>query len=349
MIPRKLVENVFSRFWLLLIPVIAAPAIVFALIKNTPQYTSVATVWVSKPANNIDPGSFARSTGVFQNPADGQVQVFKDLLSTKSFRVDVASAAGISDPAAERTIAKDITVTAAGPNLVAIEGTAATAGVAHALAAAMISQYQARAAGASSRDASIAIDYYNNQLNIAQKDLDQRLADANAYLKDHPAVADAKTIDLNYQQLLGAVDLQTRIRDGLLSSLQDAQRAAASAPQGLESSFSVQDSPSMPASAVHVSLTKRIGYPLAALLLGVLISASFVYLRYRLDHSIRSAEDLQDLAVPLLGIVPNLRPSPSRLSRALTLGWLARRDRPGLARSIAASIAREPMGEGAAQ
>ena len=56
----------------------------------------------------------------------------------------------------------------------------------------------------------------------------------------------------------------------------------------------------------------RYGYPLAALGFGVFIAAAFVYLAYRLDHTVRSTEDLAGIPVRVLGTIPNIDSKSNR-------------------------------------
>jgi hypothetical protein len=262
----------------------------------------------------------------------------RDLLSTKSFRSAVAVQAGL-DARDTDVIASSAYVVSSGTNLISIVARRPDAASAQAIVAAIVSQYQARTTTESQRETSIAVDYYNTQIGIAQTELDTRKAAATAYANANPRAVAAPASDATYARLLDAVSSQTKIVDGLVASLQDAQRKAATAPQSLAATFNVQDPPSLPSAPLPVGLTKRVGYPFAALVFGMLISATYLYVRFRTDHAIRSTEDLVDLPVPVLGAIPVL-PSPRREAmRPATWLMRARRD---YARSVAASISVVP-------
>ncbi len=64
---RKLLEALFRRLWLLALPIVLAPAVVVALTTSTPQYQSIATVWVSQP-QNIDPTTFSGGSNPYLTP-----------------------------------------------------------------------------------------------------------------------------------------------------------------------------------------------------------------------------------------------------------------------------------------
>ncbi|MGH2634329.1 MAG: hypothetical protein ACRDG3_13040 [Tepidiformaceae bacterium] len=348
MIPRKLLEAIFRRLWLLVIPVVVTPLIVIALTHTTPQYQSVATIWVSQPSN-IGPSALGQAANPYLSAADAQTQVLHDLLTTKAFRADVAKSAGLpAGSAATTLVGQYVQVSSAGSNLIGIVATGPDPQLLQAVVNGVISEYQARSADESQRQTSIAVQYYTNQIDLANKELDTRRATLSAYTAAHPSVTDPKTSDLQYTQLVGAVDAQSQVVDGLTTALQDAQLRAASAPQSLEASFSVQDPANLPHTPEPVSMTKRFGYPIAALLFGILIAAAYVYVTYRTDHAIRSSEDLLGLAVPLLGVIPDLPPLHTRgFGRFAPWVWIPTAGRREYARAVAASISTVPAPEGA--
>ena len=346
MIPRKLLEAAFRRWWLLVVPVILTPLLVLALTRATPQYQSVATVWVSQPSN-IASTAIGRSTNPFQTVADAQAQAMRDLLNTKAFRESVATAAGLPGPVGADVVERSVGIGTAGANLLEISAAGSDARAVQSIVNAVISEYQARATTESERQTSISIQYYNNQVAVARTDLDTRITAVNSYLRDHPLASDPKSGDLTYQRLVGAADSQTKVVDGLLALLQEAQRTAASAPQSLEAIFSVQDHASLPTAPQPVSLSKRVGYPAAGLLFGILIAATYLYVVYRTDHTIRGMEDVYALNVPLLGYVPDLQAaSRGRTILLGPVGWLAQRRHRDYARQVAASIAPIAVQEG---
>lgn len=348
MIPRKLLEAVFRRLWLLVIPVVVTPLIVLGLTTTTPKYQSVATVWVSQPSN-IGPSALGQAANPYITAAGAQAQVLSDLLTTKSFRADVAKAAGLPAGTASTTlVGREVQVSTAGANLIAVVATGPDPQLLQGLVNGVISQYQARSADESQRQTAIAVQYYTNQIDLANKELDTRRAALAAYTTAHPTASNPQTPDIQYTQLVTAVDAQQQVVDGLTTSLQDAQLKAASAPQSLEASFSVQDPANLPSTPEPVSLTKRVGYPIAALIFGMLISIVYVYITYRTDHAIRSSEDLLGLEVPLLGVIPDLPPLHSRgLGRFAPWVWIPTASRREYARAVAASISAVPAHEGA--
>ncbi len=343
MIQRKLIETFCRRAWILAIPVILAPAFVLVLVKHPAVYESSATVWVTRlEALDTRPAE----TNPASNAAKTQVQVLTDLLATASFRDAVATEAGlvpaIASPeivrAAGDSAGRAITLAAPGPNLVSVAVRADTAVKAQAIAAAFISQYQARAAADGDRELAVVVDYFQKQVGLAQEELAKNRAELATYLKAHPGVEKTGT-DTDYQLLGARVDAQGKAVDRLVQSLQDAQRTAAAGATGRASVFTVQDAPNLPSGSLPIPAAKTYGYPAAAAFLGLAIAAAYLYLSYRADHAIRSREDLLALDVPVLGYVPDLK-MPA-LHRYSPLRWVAP-SRRNYARKVAASISPLP-------
>ena len=126
--------------------------------------------------------------------------------------------------------------------------------------------------------------------------------------------------------------------EGLRQSLQDAYLLSATSDLGQEARFSVQDFPSLPAAPILQSKTEEYGLPAAAMLMGALISASYLYITYRMDHTIRSSEDLAGIGVPVLSHVPQVSPYDN-----WPLHLRLKRRQRDFARRLAVAIALGPL------
>ena len=108
MIPRKLVETAFRLGWLLFLPPLVVPVLVFLLVHPTKEFEGEVTAWVAEP-QGIDTSSFNQlGNDPESTPAKRQVKVFEDWLSTRSFREAVALQAGLykeGAPDAEKSAA----------------------------------------------------------------------------------------------------------------------------------------------------------------------------------------------------------------------------------------------------
>lgn len=345
MISGKLIETIFRRLWVLALPLILVPILVVLLTAKPAVYVSRATVWVTNPIGNSRPTLGQPNS--YLSPAQNQVQVLNDLLGTESFRAAVAISAGLvreTSPAKDIRAATEkmaIVVDAPGANVVGISASRAeSAAEAQAIVAGVIKTYELRSVAEGQRGAEVTAQYYTQQLVVAQQTLNQRKEALTAYLRANPKAADSSSsasLDINYRALVAQVDQQTGVVDGLTQSLQDVGLRVASAPENQRASFNVQDSASLPESPLAVSITKRLGLPIAGLFFGLLISCAYAFIKFRTDHTIRTSADLADVAVPLLGSVPDLR-AAGVWSQYLPIGWIFTLRNRDFARRTAASI-----------
>jgi capsular polysaccharide biosynthesis protein len=347
MIPRKLSEIFFSQLWLLLIPIAVTPLLVAAALRDEPTFESRAAVWVG--STSIGSSVFGEGSP-YNSRAQNQAQVVNDLLATDSFRSKVATSAGLVDATEDdrtRTrVGRDMTVWAGtvGLNVVTITARSSSADDAAAIVQATVDQYLDRATEEAQRRADVAEEYYSQQLGIAEAELFARDQALQTYLAEHPDAQDPTSpaaLDLDHRVLRDRVESQRIIVEELRAALQSTARELASAPQSQEAAFAIQDAPIVPDAPLPVSISSRIGLPAAGLILGIIASLTYFLVRYRTDHSIRSEEDLQGLAVPLLGAVTEVHP-PGLLWRLSPAAVFRRRYWLTFAQRSAASI---PMRE----
>lgn len=344
MIPAKLVETVFQKYWALLLPIILVPLLALALTRSGETYRSTAVVWVSQPVAG-ESLSLGHSNP-YITPAQNQAQVINDLLSTETFRVDVLNSSGLippgTDPRIVRRAAGTLLVYAgtSGTNLVTVVAETGSADGAQALVSAVLSEYEERATAAFETSSVLTVGYYNQQLAIATQELTLRQEALANYVAENPEALDpssSASLSLDYQTLADRADSQSRLVESLNETIQAINLRSASAPEAQTASFSIQDPASLPDAPLPSSLAKTYGLPFAALVFGTLIGCAYLYFAYRTDHTIRGAADLEALAVPLLGSVPDLRAGPGVLSRT-PIGWALTLFRRDFARKTAASI-----------
>ena len=311
----------------------------FALILNE----SNATAWAARSETDLA----GRSLDAANTPAKAQSLLLGDLLATETFRESVAIEAGLvrtgaaqgDREAAASVVGKRALVTALGPNLVGIKASAETPQVAQAIAQAILTQYELRSRGDKTRELQTVVDYFETQQALAQAELAGTRAEMVVYLTARPGV-DKTLLDADYNILASRAEAQTKTLDRLTASLQDArlQAAAGGASSRGTATFSIQDRANLPAAPLGVPASKRLGYPLAAAFLGLLIGAAYIYLAFRADHTIRSRDDVLAFGLPVLGYIPDLQPREARLLHGYTPLRLMSAFRRDYARQVAASI-----------
>ena len=198
MIPIKLVETIFLKYWALLIPALLVPLLVIGLTHESEKYQSTATIWVSQPV--AGESAAIGHTNNWVTPAQNQAQVLNDLFSTEAFRVEMLRAAGLVDSSMTEKDAKSaaarvsIWASSSGANLVHITSTAAAPETAKKLVDAAIDQYLVRATTEFQRDAELSTTYYTQQLAVANQELATRQAALASYLASHPRAANRAAV-----------------------------------------------------------------------------------------------------------------------------------------------------------
>ena len=334
---------------LLLIPVVLAPVLLFVLWRPAPSYQSTATIWVSNPSA-IEATTAAADDK--DTPAQVHLQVLNDLLLTRSFRDEVAEAAGMVDGAAVRSLPPDradatwraaaeqvatsVSASADGVNLLTVRGKRGTPEEARKLVEATVAKLRARLEQEESRVSKVTGAYFEQQLAVAREELQRRQAAFTAYVEQRPNPNQAALNDVTYNSLLSKVRVQEDLITTLQNQSQKASFEAASSSQNLAARFNIVDAPSLPALRLGPTTAERGAYALAAGLLGGFVALAYLYLVFRTDHTIRSSEDLQGLPVPLLGYLPNVS----------TPWYRRRRGQPEVsARRLAAAIVGGRAGE----
>lgn len=356
LVPRKLVEAGFRNLWVLLLPILVVPVIVTFLTRETTVYNSGATIWTQQ-TEGVDAGPLTASTNPYITPAENQVKVLYDLLTTQTFRTDIALAAGLVSTtssqddlqAASDYVGQSVTVAALGTNLIGLRVATPVADDSYKIANAFIQEFQRRALEENVRLAQVKIGYYDEQITAASAELDKRRDSLNVYVAANPKVADPDltVYDAQFESLKASVDTQTILVQGLISKRFDAELSVKSAETSQAATFQVQDAPRLATEPQASSMTKRFALPIAGMLFGAFISAAYLYMVYRLDQTIRTSEDLVDAGVPLLGYVPEIQKGAGAgLWQYTPLGWLMKQRQRGYARKVAASIASIPVHEG---
>jgi capsular polysaccharide biosynthesis protein len=351
MIPRKLAETICRRFWLLLLPIAAVPLLALVVARPQPEYQSQALIWVTSPING---NPLLGTYNPYLSPAQNQVNGLNDLLTSETFRTRVALDAGIAEQEEgekpKERYPFSITSFPKGTNIMAVVGRAQSPDEAQDLVTATLVRFGEAAQEQAEREAGLGEEYYRQQLAVAERDLEARRADVNAYLAENPAAANpgsAAALNIDFQTLQREVERQAQTVSDLERSLQTVEFRRVSAPQSQEVSFIIQDEPSLPDAALPTSLTSRLAMPAAGLFLGLLISVSYVYALFRTDHSLVSNEDVTALGAPVLAEIPDLQPL-SHLAGVPALGWLIQRRYRHFARRTASYISAEGHGGKAA-
>lgn len=311
----KLLEAFFRHAVLILLPIVVIPLdVAAAMLSTPPQYEAQAGMWVEQATY------LSYSTDDINRylpPALNQRSRLAELMQTRSFLSEVAEKAGLPGNDVEQLrqiFARDFEVFASGDHLLNLRFRSEDRDVAVAVLNTMVASFKARAAADRYGQAQVAITFYQSRLTDAEGELAAARNGLAKYLADNPAVAAALTrvgsdparFDPQFAEAQRRVDASQRDADAARGSLERAELDVAAGVQGLELGFRIVD-PVLASATPSRQLRKLLIYPIVALLLGLVLSASLLLLFALSDHSVRSLADLGPDVV-ILGVLPHLRP-----------------------------------------
>lgn len=316
----RLLEAFFRHAVLIVLPIVVIPLDVAAAIFSTPpQYEAQAGMWVEQATY------LSYSTDDINRylpPAMNQKNRLVELMQTRSFLSEIAKGTALApmllDPNGDEELrqlfARDFEVVASGDHLLTLRFRAEHRDDAVAVLSTMVGEFKERASSDRYAQAQVAITFYQGRLTEAETELIASRNSLAAFLVANPAVAtalatpgsDPARVNPRYAEVQRRVDVAQRDDDAARASLERAELDVAAGVQGLELGFRIVD-PVEASATPSRQIRKILIFPIAALLLGLLLSASLLLLFALSDRSIRSLADLGPDVV-ILGVLPNLRP-----------------------------------------
>jgi hypothetical protein len=305
----------FSRHRILLIaPLIISVVMAGWYVTTRPKvYASSTTMWFDTQVPSASSIDTPLTNG---GTPSGQAQsVLIELLNTRDFRIKVGhrgplasyyarpgTSARAVDDQVDGALQHAVTSTVVGPQVlgIALKGPAPL--VAANTLQAVVDQFTDELNAARNSRGSEALTYYQSSLVVASHDLTAAENAVTNYQVTHPPVPAGATPDPVLSRLSQtALAAQARYTDvqNNLSTLNLQQKVNGAATSH------VIDRPT--ASLAPVSSKKKMVFAgVAALLLGGLISLGVLALLTAADTRARSAEDLEDLGLPVVGEIGQL-------------------------------------------
>jgi hypothetical protein len=316
----RLLEAFFRHIFLIVLPLIVVPIDVAAFVLSTPaQYEATAGMWVEQ-ATYLSYST--DDVNRYLSPSQNQKNRLLELMATKSFVGDVASRTKLApmvsapdgDEQLRQLFARDFEVIATGDHLLSLHFRAEDRDLAVAVLDAMVAVFKNRAASDRYGQAQVAITFYQSRLTETESELASSRAALAKYLAENPSVAatvsrvgiQVASVDAQFGEAQRRVEASQRDADNARASLDRAELDVAAGVQGLEFGFRLVD-PVEASATPSRQLKKVLIYPIIALIVGVVLSASLLLLFALSDHSIRSLADFAPDTV-ILGVLPRLRP-----------------------------------------
>ncbi len=317
----KILEAFFRHWVLILLPLLVIPLDVAAWVFSTPpQYEAQAGVWVERPTYLSYSGEELTR---YLPPATVQRNRLLELMRTRSFLSAVVSGSPLQslldapDGAAEldQIFARDFDVIQNGDHLLVIRFRAEDSRVALATVKAVVDEFRARASQDRLTQAQLAISFYQARLNDSEGALSQARVELSKYLSANPKIAvtlaqngsEVARLDPQFAELQRRLDAVQRDADSARGSLQAAQLDISAGKQSDALGFRVVDTAGVSASPSR-QLRKLLVYPIAGIVVAMVLCGSLLLLFALSDHSVRSLADLAPDAV-ILGVMPRLKPA----------------------------------------
>jgi len=314
----RVLEAFFRHALLIVLPIIVIPLVVAAALYSTPpQYEAQAGMWVEQATYLTHSDDVNR----YLSPAVNQKNRLLELMQTRTFLFGVAGKTSMMDLTTAQNgfeqisaiFARDFDVTAGGEHLLVLRFRSEDRDTALQVVTTIVEMFKSRYAADRYGQAQVAITFYQSRLTEAEAQLVSARSDLAKYLTANPSVAaslttsglDAARVNPGFAEAQRQVDIAQRGADSARDSLERAKLDVSAGAESLDLGFRLTDPPQASTTPSR-QLKKLLIYPIAAVVLAVVLSASLLTLFALSDHSVRSLADVGPDAV-ILGVLPHLR------------------------------------------
>jgi hypothetical protein len=328
-----LVDNLFRRLPLFLLPIIVMVLIGGVLAqRSSAEYSSRATLDAS---NNplLDEIDVRGSDPIFrQTNAESTASFINEQLRTDVFATAIAEAAGLGDAIDAGLIGTDtirghVSSQPNGDSIIVVRATWSDPTTAQLLVEGTIDSYRDYVISTVASDSLAAEEFYTVLQQRAQSQLDLAEAELNGYVDALPELAEGEerstNENLTIERLSNAVDRAETSVDDATREIETAQLQVAQSRSDAGQSVRIIDSASIPF-APEPRLFAMVSIVGMFTILGLLISASALFVTTALDHTIRF--DIDAIAVTNSSYVATI-PNIKGLDRTGRMRRLTRRSR----------------------
>jgi uncharacterized protein involved in exopolysaccharide biosynthesis len=331
----KVLEAIFRHKLLLLLPPFLIPLLVgpVALLTAPVYYEAWTGVWVDRPQYL----AYSQAGwNIYASPAQNQSNALNEQLRTRSFMMDIAKRTQLAPLVGNQrgedrilTIFNNgLTITPNGEHLLVLHFRADTPKLAYDLLNATVDAFKEGAATDRVNQASLAISFYESQLQDRQDQLGKLTASARQYVAANPRlgslspqpgsqidpVLPVTATDPQLADLMGQIQFQQTEVARLRSQLEQARFDASAGLEGQDLGFQIIDPAQVPPAPTR-ALKKQLIFPIAGLVGGFALSAVLLVLLVTGDRSVRSEGDLPTSA-RVLSVMPQLNLKLRRIPKA---------------------------------
>lgn len=303
-----------NKFLIIVPPVLGLILGIMASSGGQSYFSSRAGIWVDRPTDTT--GEAFTDFSPYNSPAQNQANSMLQLLGTKSFVTSILrSVDGTETPPDFRywDVRGHAFIYPTGINILTVEFQSQDPALAQKTVQAIVDQYSAIYWSQVQARAESAKAFYQEQLKVVSRALDEASTALAAFVAQNPKLAglDVETATSTTGQNLEFVRLATAEQSArfnyekVLSKFADSQISATSA-SGTSTNFLILDKPELPGLPVQEGIRTRLMGPMLGLSFGMLLGAVAFLVRWRMDRRVLLPEDLAFLSVPVMTL-PTLR------------------------------------------
>lgn len=307
---QKALDVLFRHKILIALPVVLLllGGIALATTQSTSEYESRARIWTQRTP------LLASRLGVsdsFSTPASSQARVINDLMSTQSFRRNVAAKvpqlSGLPEGEQIAAVREGTAVFSSGTHILNVMNKGDDPQLSQAIVTGIIDTYTETFQDNVVAEAAAAESFYEARLEEAQTELEAEQAALLAY-REQIGAEEGELIanDPQLASLTARVDRAEADYDEALDRLEGVHLELDAALQGRDLSFQVMDPANTPTNAITTPKRDLLMFPVLGLLLGLAASGSVLFMLYRMDGAVRLPAEASNIGLPLLAVVPNL-------------------------------------------
>lgn len=327
---RRLSENFFQRWFLILLPLVLMTMIGVLLAQRVqPQFLAEATL--SASANPLIDPIGEQDFRFGESEAEQTARVMIERLGTDRFAASVVDAVGLTEAIESTAITYDdirqnLSIFATGDSIVKVEVTWGDPETAIALVAETIAAHQEVLTATVTADSRAAVEFFNSRLSDAIADEQSAEEALNAYVDTLPPLQVGEETpvadELALRRLNSRLTTAQATIDETRANIEEAELSVVQAESEAGRSLNVIDAASSNFEP-QSTLPRQAIILFVFLVIGFLVALTMLLLSTHLDRSVRSAVDIEaaggGLTVAAVPVIKSLR-SPKAYQRALGAG-----------------------------
>ncbi len=302
---RRFVNTLFRRWFVVLIPIALFGAIGIVAAGNiAPEFQSSASMSASENPLVAQPEIRGTTLNNFESPAAGTARLINEQLGTDSFVDDIAERSGLAEAIADGRLTRDrirtrVRAGANGDNVMSVVATWGDSATATSLVESTVQAYLDDVAEIVATDSRDAIEFWQDQLEVAEGSVAAAELELDEYLATLPALLPGEDYSTAESLVIRRLDDSlARANDDVNDAVDGIRQAELTASQAETAAFQtirIIDPASTPLEPEPSFMRKAI-MVFMFLLIGLIAGLGAIALATAIDRSVSSAAQLARLA-----------------------------------------------------